>query len=126
MEGDEECCPRDHARAATLLKTLERSLLPRKKKNPLAAASRALNEAAVRNLDLLSNCLTCKPLIEQRGKMLPTVTDCDAPTDVQIAPDSPLDQLTPGLMQELTDLHALFTIRIQYELNFVSTRQSFL
>jgi len=101
-------------------------LLPRKKKNPLAAASRALNEAAVRNLDLLSNCLTCKPLIEQRGKMLPTVTDCDAPTDVQIAPDSPLDQLTPGLMQELTDLHALFTIRIQYELNFVSTRQSFL
>ena len=38
----------------------------------------------------------------------------------------PLDQLTPGLMQELTDLHSLFTIRIQYELNFVSTRQSFL
>jgi hypothetical protein len=84
MEGDVDCCQLDHIRAARFLETLRKSLIPRRKRIPLGAAKIVSNKAAVRGLDPIPNWLTCRPLIELRAKMLPTASDGDAPTDVQM------------------------------------------
>jgi hypothetical protein len=93
MEGDLDCCPLDHGRAERLLEILRKSLLPRNKRVPLGAANIKKNKAAVRKLDLIPNCLTCRPLLELRAKMLPEGTDGDAPTEVQ--------------MQAVADVHSM-------------------
>jgi hypothetical protein len=101
MEGDVDCCPRDHARAECLLETLRQAPLRRKKKNPLAAANATRIKAAVRELELTANCLVCRPL---RGQMLPAATVLDTPTAALIAAPTVAQTAPDSLMSTVAHL----------------------